>query len=178
MNLANPVTGIEILDFALAAASGTNTFTAGTVFDGSGVTTIDQTGATLDLTTSAKMGTSSAPIKITGYAIETDANILDLGANATHGTGAMTGYTIGLNAAEGMYTHDTHTGVEFLAAAAASANSAAGDVMAYVDGGDTFIFAEGENANTSDDVFLQLVGATVARVSVIGTDTGAFHIST
>ncbi|AAZ58716.1 hypothetical protein PMN2A_1226 [Prochlorococcus marinus str. NATL2A] len=168
------ISGIEILDFTTAAS----TATFGANFTASSITTIDQTGASLSITATAgqTLGSASAPIIITGYALNTEANILVPGGTATDGDGTITGYTVGTGAAEGVYTKNTGTatGLEFLAAAAAGTH-AAGDVVAYTTGGDSFIFSEGANTNNSDDQFFQLNDTVITKVAVTHA-AGIFHI--
>jgi hypothetical protein len=171
INVTNAATGVVDADFrgisnieVLDYNAGDNTVTIGDVFAASSLETIDTSGSAavfITQDTGNTIGTSSAYLELTGYTV----NDASTGFNFL-GTDAASNANLsgsGFTTANGLYTDTDGTAASFFTAAGAA--FAAGDVGIFVTGGNTFLFAEGANTNTTDDVYIQITGLSLTSVS-------------
>jgi len=156
---------VEILDFS------TNVSVAviGTNFEARGMTTIDSTGATLDLTMSG-IKTATTGTSITGYQFNLAAEVLNFGGSAAAMNTTISGWT----KSNGIYTDAGATVADFYAAIAGATNTA-GEVGAFLDAGNMYVFAEGAATGAGDDSYITLVGVTATAVNATH-NTGVIHI--
>jgi len=146
---------VEVLDFT----TNLSTATVGSNFEAAGFTTIDSTGASLALTTSG-LETATTGTLITGYDVNVAGESLAFGGTSAAAATAITGWTV----TNGVYSKAGASVADFYAAIAGAANSA-GDVAAFIDDGNTYVFAEGAATTAGDDSYVTVVGVAVTSVS-------------
>ncbi len=146
----------------LSISTNLSTLTAGANFLTAGFTTIDSTGATLALTTSA-LGTSAAPISFIGWASDA-AETFTFGGTAAAAATAIGGWTVGTGATAGMYSKAGASVSDFYTAIAGATNTA-GVVAVFVNGGNSYVFAEGVATGATDDSYIVITGVVITGVA-------------
>jgi|GEM_PF-7111694 len=106
------------------------------------------------------LGAAAAPVAINGFTLNAVGDVLNFGGTAAAANVAIAGWTI----INGVYTKDGATVADFYAAIAGAANLA-GEVGAFVNGGNTYVFAEGAATGAADDSYVVLVGIVATSVS-------------
>jgi hypothetical protein len=161
--------GISTMD-TLTTTAGNHTFITGAKFAASGIKNITFGAGNMNFEAELLTGSAAAPIMLTGFTLNQAADVLDLGGTAATGDWTSTGWTI----TNGVYTKAGATVADFYAAAAADSDTA-GEVAAFTNGGNTYIFGEGGNTNATDDSYVGLIGVVVTSVSATH-NTAALHI--
>jgi hypothetical protein len=168
LKISNALTGVDadFVDFTnveiLQITTDASTLTAGANLIAAGIKTIDSTSATFALTTSA-LGTAAVPFNLIGWA-SAAAETITFGGTAAAAATAITGWTVGTGATAGIYSKSGATVADFYTAIAGASNTA-GVVAAFVDGGNTYLFAEGANTAATDDSYVVLVGVAATGVA-------------
>jgi hypothetical protein len=175
VKITNALTGVDadFVDFTnaeiLQISTNSSTLTTGANFVAAGFKSIDSTGTTLALTTTA-LGTAAAPFIINGYTVNSGAETFLFGGTDAVWDDAVTGWTI----TAGVFTKTGATVADFYADIA-GVTGTAGEIAIFVSGADTYVYAEGAATGAADDSHIQLVGVNLTSVS---TTHGAavFHV--
>jgi hypothetical protein len=164
LNISTAGTGTADADFTTftnmekITVTGTTTFTINDIFETAGFNTIDY-GAGAVMVTASGIGSASDITKILNYTSNTAAEGLTLGGTAAAMNTAITGWTV----ATGVYTKSGATVSDFYTDIAGATNSA-GDVALFVNGGHSYIWAEGAATGATDDSHFVIDGVALSDV--------------
>lgn len=143
----------------LTLATGNNTIGLGATATAAGITTINYSVGDQTLNASG-LGTAAAIVAINGFTLNAEGDVLNFGGTAAAATTSITAWTV----SNGVYTKSGATVADFYTAISGASNTA-GVVAAFVNGGNTYVFAEGADTGASDDSYVVLVGIVATSVS-------------
>ena len=152
------LTNFDTFEFKASEVSAT---AIGAKFDTAGFTKMDYNGATSVALTASGIGTADAILGIDNYSANVAGTTFAFGGTDAASDADLSGDSFSVT--NGVYTKDGATVSDFYTAIAAAA--AAGDVAAFVDSGNTYLFAEGAATGATDDSFVVLNGFVATAVS-------------